>query len=200
MATKWQLRCANAVKQCLLAVLLVSLCFPVFARPELATARTVLQNAQSNHSLSSIRNQTALQNAHSQQSLVMQSHIRSSAISRINTEQNNQMASCCLITNPINTLNAVKTSPDFVSSNASLVNPKDFKSNTQGLMFITSNFEVVVAPLNQVDGSKLGRGMFRGGGSGAPRVLPLLEDGRKLGRGMFRGGRSTRLPPPGESR
>jgi hypothetical protein len=105
----------------------------------------------------------------------MQSHIRSSAISRINTAQNNQMASCCSSINPSNSFIAGKTSPNFVSSNVSLVSPKEFKSNTQGLLFIKNNFEVAPAHLTQVDGSKLGRGMFRGGGA-------------------------SRLPPPGEFR
>ncbi len=128
------------MKQCLSAVLLVSLCFPVCARPE-------LQNARTRYVISSLGNHTTLQNAHSQQSLVMQGQIRSSAISRINTAQNNQMTSCCLNINPSNSFIAVKTSPDFVSSNASLVNPKDFKSNTQGLMFITGNSEGAFDPL-----------------------------------------------------
>jgi hypothetical protein len=163
------------MRQYLAAILLASLCLPAFARPELENARSALQNARSNHSISSIRNHTTLQNAHSQQSLVMQSHIRSSAISRINTAQNNQMASCCLSINPSNSFKAVKTSPDFVSPTVSLVSPKDFTSNTQGLLFIKNNFEVAPAHLTQVDGSKLGRGMFRGGDA-------------------------SQLPPPGEFR
>jgi len=130
------------MRQYLAAILLASLYLPVFARPELENARSALQNARSNHSISSIRNHTTLQNAHSQQSLVMQGQIRSSAISRINTAQNNQMAYCCFKTNPSNSFIAVKTSPDFVVSNASLVSPKDFKSNTQGLIFITNSLEV----------------------------------------------------------
>jgi hypothetical protein len=120
------------MKQFLSALLLAVLCWPVFAQ-------VGQHNTRSHHVVSSPRNHLSLQNAHSQQSLVKQGHIRTSALSRINTAQNNEISSCCLKTKPSNSIATVKTSPDFVSSNATWVNPRDFQSNTQGLLFIAKD-------------------------------------------------------------
>jgi hypothetical protein len=120
------------MKQFLTALLLAVLCLPVFAR-------SANQRSPSNHSLGSVNNHSSLQNAHSLQSLAMQSRIVTSALNQINAERNDEAEDCCFKTSPSSPFSAVKTSLDFVNPNQFLVRRKDFQSKTQGMLFIAKD-------------------------------------------------------------